>query len=275
VSYALTTIAAIKSSGQQELARHWDRLAAGRRFPDPRGFTLPPELSDPTRLNVWNVEGEGRLQKFRAAYQGEAIGQVFATPWAGKTMEDVVPMSLRSLAIEAARECVQTGCVIYTIISTLDTQGQRVDCERLLLPFGSGSKVTQMLASLQLTQVPGGIRRKKILSSFEIEAKLVFAGRIASGFTDEAAAAASGVGGGEHRRAQRRNVRRAGRIRFGRTDRTCTVRNISSTGALIEGANIVDLPDRFALTLDMETAARRCTVVWRKKVQLGVRFVDA
>ncbi len=270
--YALTTIAAIKSASQQELACHWDRLAAGRRLPDASRFTLPPELCDPARLNVWNVEGQGRLQKFRAAYQGEAIGQVFAAPWAGKTMEDVVPMSLRSLAIEAARECVQTGCLVYTIISTLDSQGQLVDCERLLLPFGTGSKVTQLLASLQLTQVPGGIRRKKILASFEMEAKLAFAGRIASGFTDEAAAAAGRLGGGEHRRAQRRNVRRAGRIRFGRTDRTCTVRNISSTGALIEGANIVDLPDRFALTLEMETAARRCSVVWRKKIQLGVRF---
>ena len=53
---------------------------------------------------------------------------------------------------------------------------------------------------------------------------------------------------------------------------TCTVRNISSTGAAIEGANIAGLPDFFSLVMEMESAARDCKVVWRKPKQIGVEF---
>jgi hypothetical protein len=53
---------------------------------------------------------------------------------------------------------------------------------------------------------------------------------------------------------------------------TCTVRNISATGAAIEGANITTIPDSFKLVMEMESAARDCKVVWRKPKQIGVAF---
>jgi hypothetical protein len=53
---------------------------------------------------------------------------------------------------------------------------------------------------------------------------------------------------------------------------TCMVRNVSSTGASIEAANLADIPESFKLVLEMETAARRCAVVWRKERQIGVEF---
>jgi hypothetical protein len=116
---------------------------------------------------VWNIEGEGRLLKFRALYQGENVTEVFSSAWAGKTMEQVVPMSLRRVTLDAAKESVSSGCLVYTIISTIDANDRRIDCERLLLPFGrDGSKVEQILASLQLTNVPGGVQRKKVLNIF-------------------------------------------------------------------------------------------------------------
>lgn len=53
---------------------------------------------------------------------------------------------------------------------------------------------------------------------------------------------------------------------------TCTVRNVSATGASIEGANLTGTPDVFTLVLEMELTARPCTVVWRKKTRIGVQF---
>ncbi len=304
--FKITSLQPVNSLSQRALAAHWDRLAAGRRFPALKEFSLEPGMHDPKQLVVWNIEGEGRLQKFRALYQGENVAEVFRTPWAGKTMEQVVPMSLRRITIDAAKECAASGCIIYTILSTIDANERRVDCERLLLPFGrDGSKVEQILASLQLVSVPGGIRRGKILNHFQMQADLVFASKIESGFTgtspapavpeidareiasgshpeshepsrvSKTAPAASGPGAaatGENRRAARRNVLRAGRINFGRERMTCTIRNLSATGASIEGAGLTVAPDTFTLVLEMESAARLCTVVWRKKTRIGVRF---
>ena len=130
---------------------------------------------------AWNVEGSGRLRKFRALYQGESIADVFNSAWAGKTMEQVVPMSLRKVTLEAAKECANSGCIVYSIFSTIDASDTRVDCHRLLLPFGrDGTRVEQMLGSLQLTAVQS---RSRVLNHFEMQTDVQFAGRIKSGFT--------------------------------------------------------------------------------------------
>ena len=72
--------------------------------------------------------------------------------------------------------------------------------------------------------------------------------------------------------AARRDVKRSAKISFARKSLTCMVRNVSATGAAIEAANLADIPDSFKLVLEMETAARHCAVVWRRKTQIGVEF---
>jgi len=223
----------IKSASQLALVAYWDQLAAGRRFPSFAELNLDPGLHDPKQLVAWNIEGEGRLRKFRALYQGESVAEAFNSAWAGKTMEQVVPMSLRKITLEAAKECATSGCAVYSIFSTIDASDTRVDCHRLLLPFGrDGSKVEQLLTSLQLTTIQG---RGRVLNHFEMQADVLFAGRIKSGFTLVKAADTAGKGpakaGADKRRATRRNVKRAAKISFARQHLTCTVRNVSATGA--------------------------------------------
>ena len=259
---------AIKSPSQLALASYWDRLAAGRRFPALEEFKPEPGVHDIRQLVVWNVEGEGRLRKFRAAYQGANVAEAFNSAWAGKTMEQVVPMSLRKLTLEPAKECATSGCAVYSIFSTLDASDTRVDCHRLLLPFGrDGSKVEQLLTSLQLTTIQG---RGRVLNHFEMQADVLLEGKIKPGFT--AAPAAASAAGGNKRRARRRDVRRSAKISFARQSMTCMVRNVSATGAAIEAANLAGIPDSFQLVMEMETATRRCAVVWRKEKQIGVEF---
>jgi len=237
------------------------------------------------------VEYRGRrpLQKFRALYQGDNVAEVFNSNWAGKTMEQVVPMSLRRITLDAAKECAASGCLIYAIFSTVDANDQRIDCERLLLPFGRDGKVEQLLGSLQLKGSQGGVRRTKVLADFQLQAEVLFSGKIASGFTgapgddpatdsqldgsNDTPALALQTGGvaGEHPGESRRTMR-AARISFDRENITCTVRNISATGAALEGANLAKTPDRFVLVMEMESAARPCKVIWRNKTQIGVQF---
>ena len=279
----------IKSVTQRALASYWDRLAGGRAFPAFTEFEPDATGHDPKQLVVWNIEGAGRLQKFRALYQGDNVAEVFNSNWAGKTMEQVVPMSLRRITLDAAKECAASGCLIYAIFSTVDANDQRIDCERLLLPFGRDGKVEQLLGSLQLKGSQGDVRRTKVLADFQLQAEVLFSGKIASGFTrapgvdsatdsqldssNDTPAFALQAGGvaGEHPGKSRRTMR-AARISFDRENMTCTVRNISATGAALEGANLGKTPDRFVLVMEMESAARPCKVIWRNKTQIGVQF---
>src|SRR5258708_31281709 len=180
--FKFATPEAIKSVTQRALASYWDQLAAGRAFPAFTEFKPEASRHDPKQLVVWNIEGAGRLLKFRALYQGENVAEVFNSSWAGKTMEQVVRMSLRRITLDAAKECAASGCLIYAIFSTIDAHDQRIDCERLLLPFGRDGKVEQLLGSLQLKSSQGGVRRTKVLGAFQLQADILFSGKIASGF---------------------------------------------------------------------------------------------
>ncbi len=294
---------AIKWVDQHALANHWDRLAAGRPFPEFTELKSEPGTYDPNQFVVWNVEGQGHQRKFRVLYQGENVAKVFNSDWTGETMDHVVPMSLRRFTIQATKECVASGCLIYSIVSTIDTNGHRVDCEGLLLPFGRNGSVEQILTSLRLKSIQGRVQHKTILGNFQCQTDVLFSGKIKSGFvktnpasmasdaheiapgassepntrlraskTDRYLSERANAAAGENRRAPRRNILRAGRIRFADESRTCTVRNISATGASIEGANLNGTPDTFTLVLEMESTARLCAVVWRNKTQIGVRF---
>src|SRR5438128_12523939 len=103
MQFKFTPPEAIKSVTQRALASYWDRLAAGRAFPAFTEFEPEASRHDPKQLVVWNIEGAGRLLKFRAPYQGENLAEAFSSSWAGNTMQQAVPTSLRPTTPHAAQ----------------------------------------------------------------------------------------------------------------------------------------------------------------------------
>jgi len=77
---------------------------------------------------------------------------------------------------------------------------------------------------------------------------------------------------GDGRKATRRRVLKAGTVSFGGGGITCTVRNLSDTGAALDVTSPVGIPDSFILVLDAETSQRPCRVVWRKEKRIGIVF---
>jgi hypothetical protein len=178
-----TTIGAIKSITQRSLAMCWNRAAKDRPFPSIHEFSPDSRVHDGSQLAAWKVEREDGQRRFRALYQGGNVAEVFQQPWAGQTMDEVIPAFAKGLALDAAHECATSGCAIYTVISTRDALGYRVDCERLLLPLGQdGVEVEQIVASLQLISPKGTFTRQDILARFSAHAELTFCGKIPSAF---------------------------------------------------------------------------------------------
>jgi len=73
----------------------------------------------------------------------------------------------------------------------------------------------------------------------------------------------------DHRITSRQRVLKGGTIEFGGGAITCTVRNISATGAALD-VNPVGIPAQF--TLITEGSHLPCRVVWRKERRIGVTF---
>jgi hypothetical protein len=78
---------------------------------------------------------------------------------------------------------------------------------------------------------------------------------------------------GERRSAGRERALKAGRIKFGPGDGVrCMIRNLSSSGALLELGGPTDLPDKFVLVVLSNLKQRSCEVVWRQRSRFGVAF---
>lgn len=193
MDFETLTIQAVKSISQRQLLWHWSELAAGRRFPASADFHVDARMHDPKQLLIWNIERESGRRRFRARFQGPRFSEVFRSDWVGRTMDEAVPECFRQFALDTAEECAATGCAIFSIISTLDAEGHRVDCERLLLPFGSGRDVEQIVSSMQLISLKGNFRRSTVLDNYRTVSTVELAGRIAAGFKRPAVATPGAV----------------------------------------------------------------------------------
>lgn len=75
----------------------------------------------------------------------------------------------------------------------------------------------------------------------------------------------------ESRRAPRRSTKRNGKALLGdRTELTCTIRDLSQSGARLAFQHPTFLPRTFRLRFDEED--QRVTVMWRRGLYAGVRF---
>jgi hypothetical protein len=76
----------------------------------------------------------------------------------------------------------------------------------------------------------------------------------------------------ENRAAPRHRVLKRGSITFNGGGIDCTVRNLSSSGAGLDVASPVGLPQSFTLVIEADHFMRRCHPVWRSEKRIGVAF---
>jgi|HubBroStandDraft_4_1064222.scaffolds.fasta_scaffold416430_2 hypothetical protein len=76
----------------------------------------------------------------------------------------------------------------------------------------------------------------------------------------------------ENRAAPRHRVFKRGSITFNGGGIDCTVRNLSSSGAGLDVASPIGLPQSFTLSIESDRLIRRCHAVWRSEKRIGVAF---
>jgi len=74
----------------------------------------------------------------------------------------------------------------------------------------------------------------------------------------------------EKRSSRRRRVLKAGTIEFGGGALSCTVRDRSDTGAMLDVPSPIGIPDHFVLAADGLRIP--CRVIWRKERRIGIAF---
>ena len=78
----------------------------------------------------------------------------------------------------------------------------------------------------------------------------------------------------ERRKVTRSRVLKGAKIIIGSASTLdCVVRNVTNSGARIQIANTVDLPETLDLTLDAGFTIRPCRVAWRSVTETGLQFI--
>ena len=77
----------------------------------------------------------------------------------------------------------------------------------------------------------------------------------------------------EKRAAARHRVLKHGMLAFGGGGGVdCTVRNISESGARVDIASPIGVPQEFTLVIETDQFMRRCHTVWSSEQRIGVAF---
>lgn len=76
----------------------------------------------------------------------------------------------------------------------------------------------------------------------------------------------------DKRRSGRTRVFKAGVISFGGAAISCTVRNLTRSGAMLDVASPLGVPREFTLIISSDDARHECRIVWIKDKRIGVSF---
>jgi hypothetical protein len=75
----------------------------------------------------------------------------------------------------------------------------------------------------------------------------------------------------DRRRSFRIRALKSGKILLGVHHVSCTIRNLSETGACLEVQTPYGIPPKFAFRMP-DQSVRACKIVWARDTRLGVQF---
>jgi hypothetical protein len=80
----------------------------------------------------------------------------------------------------------------------------------------------------------------------------------------------------ERRRYQRTRTLKSARILLNHHHSVidCTVRNLSPSGACLNVASVIGIPEQFDVFFEADRSVRACRLVWHKEKQVGVEFAE-
>ena len=183
MQFDFANLQVIMSITQRGLALSWDRLRKGRPLPLLSEFELNERAHDPGQLAFCSVENQNNVRRYRNLHHGTQITEAFDSTWVGEYLDDVFPEAIKSMALADLDTCVGSCSLVYTVSRITDANGVSVDCECLLLPFGHGTEVAQIVVSLQLISIAGAFRRQNVLGGLIKPLRHSVAAIIEPGFT--------------------------------------------------------------------------------------------
>jgi hypothetical protein len=159
----------VKSIRQRYLLNEWLR-AAGKRQPMPllRDFQLDRVDDEMADMMGYDVVGEGDGARFLITHQGARLATTYGNERIDPTerphfLDEKVGPERYANVVDLYRACLRHKRPAYSISTVQDADGKEVSYERLLMPFGSGEAVQQIIGSFKSISIEGGFKISNLM----------------------------------------------------------------------------------------------------------------
>jgi len=154
----------VKSIKQRDLLNNWLRLyAREQRLPNVAEYQ-PARLADEfPDLVYYSVDTTQRPPRLTIQSNGTRISAAYGHTGQGKYLDEYLGLRLMPIVMPIYHQCIARRLPVYTIANIDDSYGRIVAYERLLLPFGEGGNVTDVIASLKTICEDGGFEINNLM----------------------------------------------------------------------------------------------------------------
>ena len=167
----------VRSVKQRDLLNAWLRvLGKDRALPllgDYKPDRIADELAD---MMGFDVQSEGSETRFLITQEGARLTATYGNEHidpdkrTNRYLDDAIGPARYGRVVPSYRACLASKRPTYSVSMVQDADGKDVSYERLLLPFGSGTEVEQIVGSYKAISVEGhfqitnlmGIRPKTV-----------------------------------------------------------------------------------------------------------------
>ena len=170
MEFAHSDPSVVRSIRQRYLLNTWLRAAARHRplpvFHDFQPDRVADELSD---MMGFDVVGQGDDTRFLITQEGARLTATYGNEHVdpadrtNRFLDDAIGPVRYANVITLYRTCLTYKRPAYSISTVQDTDGKDVSYERLLLPFGSGEAVEQIVGSYKSISIEGGFKINNLM----------------------------------------------------------------------------------------------------------------
>ena len=162
----------VKSIRQRDLLNCWLRLVRSPRSIPAHADFNPERVDDElVDMMVFEVIWSFDPPRFLIRYEGVNLTQAYGNapaprdPNGPQFLDDAIGPRRYANVVASYRACIEHCRPTYSVEMVKDQDGKDVAYERLLLPFGAGSKVEVIVGSYKTISIDGGFKIQDIMSA--------------------------------------------------------------------------------------------------------------
>jgi hypothetical protein len=160
----------VKSIRQRYLLNEWLRAAAKQRtMPPPGDFQLEQVADELVDMMHYEVVGQGDGARFLITHEGARLATTYGSDHiepaqrTNRYLDDAIGPERYANVVALYQACVARQRPAYSISTVQDADGKEVSYERLLMPFGSGEAVQQIVGSFKCISIEGGFKVSNLM----------------------------------------------------------------------------------------------------------------